>query len=141
MYAIGRLSSLANVKIPTIRYYEEISILPKAERSSGGQRRYGQSDLERLNFIRHARDLGLGIEDIRDLLRLSENGENPCVDADRIATQHLSKIKDKIKHLRRLEKELKRIVSHCQSKTIGDCYVIQSLANHALCGDEHKEGL
>ena len=141
MYAIGRLSSLANVKIPTIRYYEEINILPEAERSSGGQRRYRQSDLERLNFIRHARDLGLGIEDIRDLLRLSENGENPCADADRIATQHLSKIKDKIKYLRRLEKELKRIVSHCQGETIGDCYVIQSLANHALCGDEHKESL
>ena len=83
------------MKIPTIRYYEQIGVMTTPGRSTGGQRRYEQSDLERLGFIRHARDLGLGIEAIRDLLRLSANGDNPCADADRIASEHLISIKDK----------------------------------------------
>lgn len=137
MLSIGMLSRRAGVKIPTIRYYEEIGLMVVAERTSGGQRRYRVQDLERLNFIRHARDLGLGIEAIRDLLRLSAHGENPCADIDRIAVEHLANVRAKIKHLRKLEKELKRIVSACQSDTVGECYVVQSLADHGLCGGEH----
>ena len=137
MLSIGMLSRETGVKIPTIRYYEEIGLMHTPGRTSGGQRRYETADLERLGFIRHARDLGLGIAAISDLLRLSQNGEAPCADADRIAIEHLANVKDKIKHLRRLEKELKRIVSHCHSDTVGECYVIQSLGNHGLCKDEH----
>lgn len=137
MFSIGMLSRKAGVKVPTIRYYEQIALLAMAERTTGGQRRYRARDIEQLNFIRHARDLGLGIEAIRDLLRLSANGENPCADADRIAHEHLAGVKEKIKHLRRLEKELKRIVSQCSGGRVGECYVIQSLADHGLCSDEH----
>ena len=137
MLSIGTLSRRTNVKIPTIRYYEEIGLMNTPGRSTGGQRRYVQTDLERLGFIRHARDLGLSIAAIADLLRLSANGDSPCADADRIAAEHLASVKEKIKHLRRLEKELKRIVSHCHADTVGDCYVIQSLGNHGLCVDEH----
>lgn len=137
MMSIGMLSRKTNVKIPTIRYYENIGLMAVAGRTSGGQRRYEQVDLERLGFIRHARDLGLGIAAISDLLRLSANGDNPCADADRIAAEHLANVKEKIKHLRRLEKELKRIVSCCHSDTVGECYVIQSLGNHSLCAQEH----
>lgn len=55
---IGGLSSLAKVKIPTIRYYESIGLLPKPSRSEGGRRMYGEDALRRLRFVRHARDLG-----------------------------------------------------------------------------------
>lgn len=137
MLSIGTLSRRTGVKIPTIRYYEQIGVMTTPGRTTGGQRRYDQAGLERLGFIRHARDLGLGIEAIRDLLRLSANGDNPCADADRIAAQHLASIKDKIKHLRRLEKELKRITSCCESDTIGDCYVIEALTSHSLCARDH----
>lgn len=137
MLSIGMLSRKTNVKIPTIRYYESIGLMAAPGRTSGGQRRYEQAELERLGFIRHARDLGLGIAAISDLLRLSENGENPCGDADRIAMEHLASVKDKIKHLKRLEKELKRIVSCCHSETVVECYVIQSLGDHKFCVGEH----
>jgi len=137
MLSIGALSRRTGVKIPTIRYYEQIGVMTTPERTSGGQRRYEQSDLERLGFIRHARDLGLGIDAIRDLLRLSANGDNPCEGADLIAAQHLASIKDKIKHLRRLERELKRITSCCESDTIGACYVIEALTSHSLCAGDH----
>ncbi len=137
MLSIGALSRQTNVKIPTIRYYEEIGLMDLPGRTTGGQRRYVQSDVDRLGFIRHARDLGLSIAAISDLLRLSANGDNPCADADRIAKEHLTEVKEKIKHLRRLEKELKRIVSHCHAGTVGECYVIESLGNHGLCVEDH----
>ncbi len=137
MLSIGSLSRKTGVKIPTIRYYENIGLMDTPGRTAGGQRRYEQAELERLYFIRHSRELGLSIAAIADLLRLSANGDSPCADADHIATEHLASVKDKIKHLRRLEKELKRIVSHCHTDTVGECYVIQSLSNHSLCKDEH----
>ncbi len=118
------------MKVPTIRYYEEITLMPQAERTSGGQRRYRAHDLDRLNFIRHARDLGIGIEAIRDLLRLSENGENPCADADNIAAERLAQVRDKIANLKRLETELVRITSQCRSGHVGECYVIQTLSGN-----------
>ena len=58
MLTIGRLGQSAGVKVPTIRYYEEIGLLPEAERSAGNQRLYTRRTLERLTFIRHARELG-----------------------------------------------------------------------------------
>ncbi|WKL26959.1 MerR family transcriptional regulator [Sinorhizobium meliloti] len=77
MYTIGDLSRRTGVKIPTIRYYEQMGLLAAPERSEGNQRRYEKRELETLAFIRHARDLGLSIEAIRDLLALSEHPERP----------------------------------------------------------------
>ncbi|GCA48914.1 MerR family transcriptional regulator [Sinorhizobium meliloti] len=137
MYTIGDLSRRTGVKIPTIRYYEQMGLLAAPERSEGNQRRYEKHELERLAFIRHARDLGLSIEAIRDLLALSEHPERPCGEADRIATEHLASVREKIARLRRLEHELERIVACHGDHTIGDCHVIRALADHSLCGKEH----
>ncbi|GEC40191.1 transcriptional regulator [Sinorhizobium meliloti] len=137
MYTIGDLSRRTGVKIPTIRYYEQMGLLAAPERSEGNQRRYEKRELETLAFIRHARDLGLSIEAIRDLLALSEHPERPCGEADRIATEHLASVREKIAQLRRLEHELERIVACHGDHTIGDCYVIRALADHSLCGNEH----
>ena len=70
MLSIGELSRLTAVKIPTIRYYEKIGLLSEPLRSEGNQRRYAKRELERLSFIRHARDLGLPILSIRELIEL-----------------------------------------------------------------------
>ena len=138
MLSIGKLSQLADVKIPTIRYYEKIGLLSQPMRSDGNQRRYAKRELERLSFIRHARDLGLSIEAIRELIELSNHPEMPCVDADRIARQHLNQVKQRITLLRNLETELERIVAGCDANQIGECYVIKSLADHTLCQIEHS---
>ena len=58
MYSIGELSRRTGVKVPTIRYYEQMGLMPEGERTQGNQRRYRRDELERLAFIRHARDLG-----------------------------------------------------------------------------------
>ena len=137
MYSIGDLSRRTQVKVPTIRYYEQMGLLAAVERSAGNQRRYGRSELERLAFIRHARDLGFSIDAIRELIDLSGHKDQPCADADRIAKEQLAAVRDRIARLQRLEQELDRMASCCSGDTVGDCYVIRSLADHTLCQHEH----
>ncbi|SJM33702.1 MerR family transcriptional regulator [Mesorhizobium delmotii] len=137
MLTIGDLSRRTGVKIPTIRYYEQMGLMNPAERSEGNQRRYTRQERERLSFIKHARELGLTIEAIRELIDLSAHPERPCSQADRIAAEQLVAVREKIEKLRRLEKELERIATHCAGDQVKDCYVIRALANHELCEGDH----
>ena len=133
MLTIGKLSRAAGVKVPTIRYYEQIGLLPEADRSGGNQRLYGQKTLERLSFVRHARDLGFPLDAIRELLRLSDQPDMPCASADEIAQRQLIAVKERIARLQALRTELERMVAQCAHGTISDCRVIDVLGNHDLC--------
>ncbi len=137
MLSIGQMSFATGVKIPTIRYYEQMGLIKAPLRSSGNQRRYSKDELDRLSFIKHARDLGLSIEAISELVELSAHPEQPCKNADLIAREHLKSVKEKIKKLKKLEKELKRISTGCKGDNIKDCYVIRALVDHSLCNQEH----
>lgn len=136
MFSIGQLSKRTGVKIPTIRYYEQMGLIDAPERSEGNQRRYTADGLSRLSFIRHSRDLGFSIEDIKELLELSQHPEKPCHDAHGIAVQHLKNVQDRIAKLRRLEWELMR-VSKCNADSVAECAVIETLADHQFCETEH----
>ncbi|RWM73326.1 MULTISPECIES: helix-turn-helix domain-containing protein [Mesorhizobium] len=136
MYSIGDLSRRTGVRAPTIRYYEQMGLLEAPERSEGNQRRFTKAELERLAFIRHARDLGLTINSIRQLIDLSGHADRPCADADRIAKEQLASVRDRIAKLQKLEVELERIATCCTGETVGDCYVIRALSDHSLCGHE-----
>jgi DNA-binding transcriptional MerR regulator len=138
MLTIGTLARQTGVKIPTIRYYEQMGLMAAAERSEGNQRRYAPHDRDRLSFIKHARDLGFTIEAIRELLELSAHPERPCADADQIAIRQLQSVREKIAKLQTLETELGRIATCCHGDHIKDCYVLQSLANHDMCESEHQ---
>ena len=133
MLTIGKLGAQAGVKVPTIRYYEQIGLLPEAGRSAGNQRLYGRKALERLAFIRHARDLGFTLEAIRDLLSLSDNPEQPCVAADAIARAQLAEVERRLARLTALKAELERMVVQCAGGKIADCRVIEVLGDHSLC--------
>ena len=138
MFSIGELSKRTKVKIPTIRYYEEMGLLAEAERTTGNQRRYDKEGLERLSFIRHARDLGFSIEAISSLIELQEHPDRSCKEATNIAVTQLADVRSKIKRLKTLEKELGRISKGCDGDGMSeDCYVLASLADHGLCSREH----
>ena len=138
MLTIGKLGSKAGVKVPTIRYYEQIGLLPEAERSAGNQRLYGTKALDRLAFIRHARDLGFTLEAIRDLLSLSDNPEQSCAAADAIARAQLVEVESRLARLTALKAELERMVVQCAGGKIADCRVIEVLGNHSLCATDHR---
>ncbi len=94
--SIGEASRASGIKVPTIRYYEQIGLLPSRRGTAGNRRFYDASDLRRLRFIRHARELGFEIEPIRELLALAGEPDRPCESADRIAAAHLADIDHKI---------------------------------------------
>ena len=136
-FTIGRLSKESGVKVQTIRYYEEIGLMPEPMRSEGNQRLYGSSQVSRLRFIRHARDLGFGLPSIRDLLDLDAAPDTPCAHADDIAKRHLDEVEDKIAQLTGLKQELTRMVKQCSHGTISDCRVIEILSDHDHCLSDH----
>jgi len=138
MLSIGKLSEATGVKVPTIRYYEDIGMLPPASRSAGNQRVYESASVSRLAFIRHARDLGFPLEAIRELLGLSDNPDQPCIEVDRITARQLGEVKARIARLQALEAELERMLTQCACGTIADCRVIEVLGDHAHCAGEHR---
>ncbi|QCO57267.1 MerR family transcriptional regulator (plasmid) [Pseudorhodobacter turbinis] len=138
MYSISERSKRTKVKVPTVRYYEGMGLMPEAERTEGNQRRYDKTGLERLSFIRHARDLGFSIEAISSLIELQEHPDKSCEAANEIATSQLAHVREKIKRLKTLEQELSRIAKGCHGGGVSeDCYVLASLADHGLCDREH----
>lgn len=136
--AIGELSARTSVKVPTIRYYEQIGLIAAPPRSEGGQRRYGEVEVDRLNFIRHARELGFEVEDIRELLTMNEQPQASCHQADSIAQAHLLEVDRRIASLQALRGELSRMIEECGHGRVCDCRIIEALGDHSLCRTEHK---
>lgn len=137
MLTIGDLARSTGVKIPTIRYYEQAGLLEHAERSEGNQRCYSKREQERLAFIKHARELGLTVEAIRELIELSLHPERPCAEPGRIAADQLAGVRSRIARLKKLEVELERISTCCHGNQVKDYYVIRALAHSKPCETDH----
>jgi DNA-binding transcriptional MerR regulator len=135
-FSIGELSRRTQVKVPTIRYYEQIGLLAAPPRTEGKQRRYDEADARRLNFIRHARELGFEVDAIRELLELSTHPDQSCDEADRIARHHLNEVDRRIGKLTALRGELTRMITECGHGRVAECRVIQVLSDHELCDVE-----
>jgi DNA-binding transcriptional MerR regulator len=134
---IGDLAKRTGVKVQTIRYYESIDLLPSPDRTEGNQRRYDGRAADTLRFIRHARDLGFEIDQIRGLLSLAAHPEEPCTHADAIARHHLDQVEQRIAILQSLRGELRRMIRQCSGGRVATCRVIEVLADHAHCETEH----
>jgi len=126
---IGDLAKATGTKVVTVRYYEQIGLLPLPSRTARNYRTYSNEHMRRLRFICRCRDLGFTLDQIRDLLRLSSRKDEECAEVDRITAQHLIEIEQKISDLKRLAKELRRLNNRCQGKgIIADCRIIQALS-------------
>ncbi len=134
---IGELSRATGTNIETIRYYERIGLLPAPGRTAANYRSYGDAHRARLAFVRHSRDLGFTIEEIRSLLDLSDDPTRECDEADRIATRHLEQVQEKITQLSLLRDELARIIGRCRGGIAADCRVIEALSDHSHCENAH----
>lgn len=137
LVTIGGLAKASGVKVTTIRYYESIGLIDPPDRSEGGQRLYDQKAVDRMRFIRHARDLGFPLEAIRELIALSQNQDRSCVEINQIARRHAADVKQRIKRLKALDRELNRMIKECAADRIAECRVMEILSNHDLCVSEH----
>ncbi len=139
MLTIGTLAKKTGTKVQTIRYYEEIGLMPEPGRTAGGQRRYGEAELDRLAFVRHARQLGFPLEAIRELLQLSDEPDRPCHEADEIARRQLKQVEQRMARLEALRTELKRMVKECGGGNTARCRVLEILRDHSECLTEHEK--
>jgi DNA-binding transcriptional MerR regulator len=131
--SIGAVSRETGVKVPTIRFYEGIGLLPAPPRTESNRRTYGPADVKRLRFIRHARDLGFEVDAVRQLLALAAHPETPCASADELARAHLREIDEKIDRLVALREEVQAMIEGCEQETVRTCRVIEVLADHGEC--------
>jgi len=135
---IGRVAKATGCKVQTIRYYEEIGILPPPDRSEGNQRVYEPDHIGRLLFIRHARELGFPLAAIRALLSLGDDPDQSCKAADGIAREQLAEVEQRISRLQSLKTELERMIVQCKGGRISDCRVIEVLGDHDQCASGHR---
>ena len=125
---IGEASKASKVSAKMIRYYEQIGLIPPADRTESGYRTYTQADIHRLHFIRRARDLGFSIDRVRNLLGLSDQRDRTCGAIEMIAREHLVEVERKIKDLQALRRELDSILSGCERGIVAEYRLIEALA-------------
>ncbi|MBX3562641.1 MAG: helix-turn-helix domain-containing protein [Sphingomonas sp.] len=132
---IGDLATATGTKVSTIRFYEEIGLMPRAARTASGRRIYCEGDLRRLRFIRNARKLGFDSAEIRSLLALSARPDSDCGAATQIALVHLQGIVKRMTQLKRLKRELTLIAESCEGGTASNCRVLEALGDSPLARD------
>ncbi len=136
-FSIGELAREAGCSVQSVRWYETRGLLPAPARTRGNQRRYTAEHKHRLKFLRHARDLGFSLDDIRGLLSLTGQPDMACEEADKIASAHLEDVEARIAALEELRQELRTMVHECRGGRIAECRVIEVLSDHLKC--QHKD--
>jgi MerR family copper efflux transcriptional regulator len=135
---IGRLASLAGVRIDTVRYYERSGLLPPPLRRASGYREYGHDDVARLKFIRRAKSLGFTLEEIAELLSMSAERESDMQSVKLKAEKRLLRVESKIAELQRVRRALKRLVEACPGEgELRSCPILAALSDE----DGEKEGV
>jgi Cu(I)-responsive transcriptional regulator len=126
--SIGDLAKATDTRVETIRYYERINLLPAPGRTPGNYRSYSPAHLNRLSFIRRARDLGFSLSKVRTLLGLTDQRHRSCDAVDVIAREHLAEVERKIADLTALQRELATIINQCRHGTVAECRIIEALS-------------
>jgi DNA-binding transcriptional MerR regulator len=130
--SIGVLAQQTGCTAPTIRYYEDIGLLPIGPRTDAGRRVYGEAAVRRLTFIRRCRDFGFSIEQVRELVALVDQPDKPCVEVRDVAARHLGQLREKLAELQVLERSLADFVCQCDAACAGgaviDCTLLEDLA-------------
>lgn len=121
------LARLTGCNLETIRYYENIGIMPEPPRTAKNYRSYDDTHVARLRFVMRSRDLGFTLEEIRDLLGLVDGKARTCADVQSIALRHLGSVRAKILDLQQIETVLNETVSQCTGEDVPECAVIDVL--------------
>ncbi|OLU14081.1 Cu(I)-responsive transcriptional regulator [Pseudomonas sp. PA1(2017)] len=130
---IGQAAKHTGLSAKMIRYYEAIGLLPNAGRSESGYRQYADDDLQRLRFIRRARDLGFSLAESGRLLALWHDRERASADVKALAVEHIEALNGKIAELEALRDTLQTLVDHCQGDQRPDCPILEDLQAGSDC--------
>jgi Cu(I)-responsive transcriptional regulator len=128
MMNIGQAASASGVSAKKIRHYEELALLPAAQRTASGYRQYGHNDVHTLRFIRHSRDLGFSLSEIAELLRLWQNRRRPSRQVKALAEAHIKELEQKASELLAMKAALEHLVKCCHGNDRPDCPILEGLA-------------
>lgn len=128
-YTIGALSKATDTKAVTIRYYEQVGLLPSAGRLASGYRFYTDEERDRLLFIRRSRALGFSLDDVRELLGFADKRDASCASVDSKVAGQLEQVRLRIRDLQGLETELERLIACCEGGVIEQCRIIESMSS------------
>ncbi|HEX4918827.1 MAG TPA: Cu(I)-responsive transcriptional regulator [Limnobacter sp.] len=128
-FTIGEAAMESGITAKMIRHYEQVGLLPEANRTEAGYRLYNQRDLHVLRFIRHARDLGFSLAHIQELLALWQNKNRSSREVKKLAQAHLDALNAKIRELNAMKSELERLVDCCKGDARPDCPILEGLAD------------
>jgi MerR family copper efflux transcriptional regulator len=126
---IGELAAQAAITAKTIRYYEDIGLIPAATRSANGYRVYTEQDVRLLRFIHRARDLGFSLEEIGDLLDLWGNTRRASADVKALALRHIAAIDRKLAEMQSLRGTIDRLTRQCRGDSRPDCPILDDLSH------------
>lgn len=118
---IGEIAEEAGVTTKTVRYYEQLGILPEPERTASGYRTYGDDTLERLRFIREAQSTGLNLTEIHSILEMKDHGERSCEHTRELLERHISDIDTQIARLTAARRTLTQLAERADRADPADC--------------------
>ena len=126
-FTIGQLARKANVPTSTVRFYERKGLLKPDARSQSNYRYYSDASLERLRFIRSAQQSGFSIKDIIEMLKLATSDKPPCREVAVLIDHRLADIRQRMKELRRVEKQMAHALVSCCKGGPDWCWEIERL--------------
>lgn len=124
---IGKAAEASGVSAKMIRYYEQIGLIPRADRRESGYRDYSPSDVHMLRFIRRSRDLGFSVAEIDELLGLWRDKSRQSADVKRIAATHIAELRKKIANLEQIADTLQALIECCSGDERPDCPILADL--------------
>lgn len=128
---IGELATRAGCDVQTVRFYEREGLLEAPQREASGYRRYAERHLQRLQFIRHCRSLDIPLPEVRELLRLAAAPEQSCAQVDSLLDTHIAHVRQRLKALRTLEKQLVALRGRCDGDPSHACAILESFMTAA----------
>jgi Cu(I)-responsive transcriptional regulator len=126
---IGQAAARAGVSAKMVRHYESLGLLPRVRRTQAGYRQYGEAEVHTLRFIRRARDLGFGMAEIAELLRLWQNRRRSSAEVKRIAQVHVADLERRIAEMSAMKDTLQRLVHCCQGDHRPECPILEDLGS------------
>ena len=127
-FTIGKLAKMTKTSIDTIRYYEQIGLLPEAKRRNSGYRLFNDIDIKKVNFIKKAKTLGFSLKEIKELLLLKVDSITRCDEIKKRAQDKLKFVDQKIHELKHIKEALNKLISQCKKKLpTNDCPIIEVL--------------
>lgn len=124
---IGAVAQASGLSAKMIRHYESIGLVETSRRTDTGYRQYSSRDIHLFQFVRHARELGFSLAQIKDLLSLWQDQTRASADVKQLTAQHIAELDQRIQGLTRMRDTLVDLAAACCGNSHPDCPILQQL--------------